>query len=118
MRLKPSIANASIFAPYPKREMTDYAIREGWFDGDFDRLDENYYHDSVLRFASETDKRRILNLRCFFSLLSRWPWLLPALRPLLDAPPTAAYRWPGDLVDGYFLKNRLPYRQSFGDSAA
>ena len=38
MKLKPNIANASIFAPYPGLKMTQYAIDEGYFDGNFDRL--------------------------------------------------------------------------------
>jgi radical SAM superfamily enzyme YgiQ (UPF0313 family) len=115
MRIKPTIANASIFAPYPKLEMTRYAIANGFFDGDFDSLNDNYYHGSVLKFADEADKGRILNLRCFFSLLSHYPSLLPLVKPLLDLPPNAVFRWIGDLVDGYYLKTCLPYQMSLPD---
>jgi len=38
MKLKPEIANSAIFAPYPGLKMTQYAIDEGYFDGNFDRL--------------------------------------------------------------------------------
>jgi anaerobic magnesium-protoporphyrin IX monomethyl ester cyclase len=113
--IAPTIANASIFAPYPKLEMTRYAIEHGWFDGNFDSLNDNYYHGSVLRFPSERDKRRIINLRCFFSLLSHYPRLLPLVEPLLDVEPNALYRLAGDLIDGYYLKTCLPYGMSLSD---
>jgi anaerobic magnesium-protoporphyrin IX monomethyl ester cyclase len=113
--LAPTIANASIFAPYPKLEMTRYAIEHGWFDGNFDSLNDNYYHGSVLRFPSERDKKRILNLRSFFSLLSHHPRLLPLLEPLLDFEPNALYRFVGDVIDGYYLRTCLPYRMSLPD---
>lgn len=112
MRVRPAIANASIFAPYPKLEMTRYAIEQGYFDGDFDRLNSNYYHDSVLRFRNEDDRRRILNLRCFFSLLSHHPWLYRPIRPFLEVRPNSFYRWIGDIIDGYYLKRCVPYHFS------
>ncbi|MCA9729921.1 MAG: hypothetical protein KC729_19715, partial [Candidatus Eisenbacteria bacterium] len=99
----------------PKLEMTRYAIENGYFDGNFDSLNSNYYHGSVLKFASERDKIRILNLRCFFSFLAHHPWAMPLVRPLLDRKPNAAFRWFGDLVDGYYLKRCVAYRFSLGD---
>jgi radical SAM superfamily enzyme YgiQ (UPF0313 family) len=116
--IRPDIANASIFAPYPKLEMTRYAIENGYFDGNFDSLNSNYYHGSVLKFRSERDKRRILNLRCFFSFLAHHPRLLPLVEPLLDAPPNAPFRWFGDLVDGYYLKRCVAYDFSLADFIA
>jgi anaerobic magnesium-protoporphyrin IX monomethyl ester cyclase len=115
IRIKPDIANASIFAPYPKLAMTQYAIDNGYFDGNFDSLNSNYYHGSILRFDDQRDLRRILNLRCFFSLLSHHPRLLGLVRPLLEVRHNAAYRWFGDLVDGFYLKRCTAYRFSVGD---
>ncbi len=113
--IQPDIANATIFAPYPKLEMTQYAIDKGFFDGNFDSLNSNFYHGSVLKFQDERDKRRILNLRCFFSFLSHYPIFLPLVRRLLDLPPNAAFRWFGDLVDGWYLKRCVAYRFSVRD---
>jgi radical SAM superfamily enzyme YgiQ (UPF0313 family) len=115
--IRPDIANASIFAPYPKLEMTRYAIDHGYFDGDFDSLNGNYYHGSVLRFESQEDLRKILNLRCFFSLLAHHPRLLPLIQPLFSLPPNTLFRWIGDLVDGYYLKRCVAYRFSLADFA-
>jgi radical SAM superfamily enzyme YgiQ (UPF0313 family) len=118
LRIRPAIANASLFTPYPKLEMTRYAIERGYFDGDFDKLDSNYYHGTVLRFDDERDKRRIVNLRCFFGLLNAVPALEPVITPLLDLPPNPLFRWAGDLLDGFFLWHGLPYRQSLAEFAA
>lgn len=118
MKIRPNIANASIFAPYPKLEMTRYAIDKGYFDGNFDRLDGNYYHDSILKFESERDRRRILNLRCFFSILARHPRLFPLIRPLLGVKPNTLFRALGDLIDGYYLKRCVAYRFSAADFVA
>ena len=41
-KVKPIVANASIFAPYPGMKMTQIAIEKGYFDGDFDKLDTTY----------------------------------------------------------------------------
>jgi radical SAM superfamily enzyme YgiQ (UPF0313 family) len=112
IEIKPAVANASIFAPYPKLELTRYAIENGYFDGNVDRLSSNYYHDSVLEFASERERRRILNLRCFFSMISHHPWMFRLVKPLLDARPNAIYRWFGDLLDGYYLMRCVAYRFS------
>jgi radical SAM superfamily enzyme YgiQ (UPF0313 family) len=114
-RIRPAIANASVFTPYPRLEMTRYAVEHGWYDGDPQNLDDNYYHSSALKFPTGRDRSRILNLRCFFSLLARHPRLTSLLRPLLDARPNAVFRWIGDWLDGYYLMACLPYRLSIVD---
>jgi radical SAM superfamily enzyme YgiQ (UPF0313 family) len=108
--VRPDVANASVFTPYPKLPMTEYAIEHGYFDGDFDKLNSNYYHDSVIRFDSEQERNQILNLRCFFSILARHPHLMRVIGPFLKWKPNGLFRWLGDLLDGYYLKKCLPYR--------
>ncbi len=112
MKLKPHIANASIFSPYPGLKMTKIAIDGGYFDGNFDRLASNYYHGSALKFDREKDKQKILNLRCFFSLLTHQPWLMPVIKPLLGLPFNRPYQIMGDLIDGYYIKTGMAYKQS------
>ena len=112
MEVRPTLGNCSIFTPYPGLPLTRYAIQQGHFDGDFATLGSNYYHRSVLTFASPRERDRIVNLRCFFSLLSRHPRLWPWVRPLLDLKPNFAIRALGDLLDGHYLQKCLPYRQS------
>jgi radical SAM superfamily enzyme YgiQ (UPF0313 family) len=115
VRLKPDIANASMFTPYPKLEMTQYAIDKGYFDGDFDKLASNYYHGSALKFDDPKDMRRILNLRSFFSMLVHHSWLMPLIRPLLRLPFGSLYQMFGDLVDGYYLRKGMAYQMGVGE---
>ena len=115
MEIQPDVANASVFTPYPKLPLTEYAIQEGYFDGDFDRLGANYYHGSPLRFDDARDRNRIQNLRSFFNLLSHHPRLLPVMTPLFNLPDNRFFRWIGDLVDGYYLKKCIAYRLTLVD---
>jgi len=89
-------AAATLCTPYPGTGIADYAAEGGWFDGDFDRIDESYYTESVLCFDDPADKRRIENLHKLFALTAALPALRPVTRRLLDAPPNdffyAAFR--------------------------
>lgn len=109
--MRPTLANCSIFTPYPGLPLTAHAIGKGWFDGNFDRLEGSFYRTSLLDFRSRRDRNRIVNLRAFFSLLSRHPGLRLAILPLLGLPPNRLFETLGTLVDGYYLRKCLPYRQ-------
>jgi radical SAM superfamily enzyme YgiQ (UPF0313 family) len=109
--MRPTLANCSIFTPYPGLPLTVHAVRKGWFDGNFDRLEGGFYRTSVLEFSSAAERNRIVNLRAFFSILSRHPRLLPAFMPLLRLPPNRLFEAIGTLADGYYLRRCLPYRQ-------
>ena len=111
IKLKPVIANASIFAPYPGLKMTQYAIDGGYFDGNFDRLEATYYDSSVLKFKNKMDERKIYNLRCFFSLLTHHPWLMFFVNPLLYLPFKKLFWTIGNILDGYYLRKGIAYQQ-------
>lgn len=114
MEVRPTLANCSIFTPYPDLPLSNYAIRHGFFDGDYSRLGTNYYHGSLMRFRSRRERDAILNLRCAFSFLARHPRWWPLARPLLALPPNALARWIGDMIDGHYLQKCLPYRMTPG----
>ena len=59
MKLEPNIANAAIFAPYPGLKMTQFAIDEGYFDGNFDKLEATYFEKTVLKFKNKEDEKKI-----------------------------------------------------------
>jgi radical SAM superfamily enzyme YgiQ (UPF0313 family) len=111
IKLKPVIANASIFAPYPGLKMTRYAIDKGYFDGDFDRLESTYYDSSVIKFDNKEDEQKIFNLRCFFSLLTHHPKLFGFIKPLLSLRFKRLFWWIGYTIDGYYLRKGLAYKQ-------
>ena len=85
-------------------------MRHGWFSGVPEEVGANYYHGSSLAFPDRADRRRLVNLRCFFGLLARFPALVPAARPLLSLPENAIFRLFGDVADGILLSRCLPYR--------
>ncbi|MFO0562191.1 MAG: radical SAM protein [Polyangiales bacterium] len=80
-------AAATLCTPYPGTRLADYAIEKGYFSGDFDAIHESYYTESVLRFSSEREKRRIENLHKVFAVAAALPALLPVWKRLLDLPP-------------------------------
>jgi hypothetical protein len=110
MDIKPEIANASIFSPYPGLKMTQYAIDGGYFDGNFDSLESTYWDSSVLKFKTKEDKIKIYNLRCFFSLLTQHPSLMFLIKPLLSLPFNKLFWSIGNVLDGYYLRKGMSYK--------
>jgi radical SAM superfamily enzyme YgiQ (UPF0313 family) len=82
---------AMIFQPYPGTELGRRAVEEGSFDGDFERIDYNYYLRSPLRFPDEAARRQVENLQKLFALLVEAPWLKPLARLLLRMRPNLAF---------------------------
>jgi radical SAM superfamily enzyme YgiQ (UPF0313 family) len=75
-------AMTMIMQPYPRTEIADYAIRNGYFDGDFERLDYDYYSTSVFTFPNEADRHKIENIQRLFAVAVEFPFiqrLLPAV---------------------------------------
>ncbi|HET9953015.1 MAG TPA: radical SAM protein [Polyangiaceae bacterium] len=89
-------AAATLCTPYPGTGIARYAEEHGYFDGDFDLIDDSYYTESVLRFGSAAEKLQIENLHKLFAITAAIPALLPLTRRLLRLPPNdyfyAAFR--------------------------
>ena len=117
MQIRPDFANCSFFSPYPKLELTDYAIENNYFDGDFSKLNINYYHNAPIRSKNKEELNKKLNLRCFFSLIVRYPSFFKFFERLISHfPPNRIFRRLGDLIDGYYLKKCLPYKMGLMDT--
>lgn len=80
-------AAATLCTPYPGTGIAKYAVENGYFDGDFDSIDDSYYTESVLRFRSPEEKRAIENLHKLFAVAAGFPRLVPLLGGLLRLPP-------------------------------
>lgn len=107
--LKPDFANASIFTPYPGLKLTEYALGAGQFSGNFNDIPPVYYRASSLKPKDGKDLNRILNLRCFFSFLSRHPRYISLFNALSFIKHNRFFRMIGDLLDGYYLYRLLPF---------
>ncbi|MFH1479042.1 MAG: radical SAM protein [Candidatus Omnitrophota bacterium] len=113
MHIKPNFAGCSFFNPYPKLKLTDYAIEKNYFNGDFSRLRDSYFYDPPIRQKNKKELNRILNLRCFFSLLAAYPRLFNFFKKfILDIPHNRVFRRLADVIDGYYLKKCLPYKKT------
>jgi anaerobic magnesium-protoporphyrin IX monomethyl ester cyclase len=79
-------AAATLCTPYPGTGIADYAVANGYFSGDFDLIDDSYYTESVLKFRSDDEKRRIENLHKVFAVAAAIPALVPVWKRLLGLP--------------------------------
>ena len=79
-------AAATLCTPYPGTGIADYAIEHGYFNGDFELIDDSYYTESVLEFINPEEKRQTENLHKFFAVTAALPWIKPMVRQLIKLP--------------------------------
>lgn len=107
---RPAFAWASLFMPYPRTELAEYAVAHGYFHGDYDRVLHTFHRDSVLNFPSERDRRRFTNLHKLFGVMVEWPGLARWAGRLCDVPPNFFYNFIFKLWYGYTNRRRIfPY---------
>jgi radical SAM superfamily enzyme YgiQ (UPF0313 family) len=98
---------STLFQPYPKTKLGEYALEEGYFSGDFDSLGKSYFGKSQLRFSSEKEKERIENLQKFFGIAVRFPVLLPFIKVLINLPPNRFFGWVHRFWDSYCKRKEI-----------
>jgi anaerobic magnesium-protoporphyrin IX monomethyl ester cyclase len=109
-QLRPSYAWASIFQPYPSNELTDYAIQNGYFDGNSDRVDYTFHGRTAMKFSSRRERRMFTNLHRLFGIMAEWPSLGKYARALCAMPLTPIYSILYKLWYGYTNRYRIyPY---------
>lgn len=81
-------AMATVFQPYPRTVLAEWAEAAGHFHGDYEAIDTNYYSTCQMRELVPGDRRRIENLQRLFDLAVGFPWIRRNLDRLvsLDAP--------------------------------
>lgn len=91
---RPHFASASLLHPYPRTEVFSRAEQAGMLgDSERRKLETSLGFGLVspLRFADPREKRRSENLLKFFPLVAYFPWVLPAVRKLVDLPPNRLF---------------------------
>ena len=85
-------AMTMVFQPYPRTRLTEYAIEQGLFDGDYETLGPSYYEATPLRQRVAGDELRLAALQRLFALAVEFPevrraldWLVEHDRPRLYA---------------------------------
>jgi anaerobic magnesium-protoporphyrin IX monomethyl ester cyclase len=84
-------AMTMIMQPYPRTDIADYAIKEEYFNGNFDELDYDYYSKSVLKFADEKERHTIENLQRLFAIGVEFPFTQFAIRWAAQLPKNTFY---------------------------
>jgi len=104
--LQPTFAWASILYPYPKTDICDYSIEHGYYKDEGDCLETNK-RDSMLKYSSKLEKRRVVNLHKLFAMIVRFPCLRPYCDILCSLPLTPLYQAIFFFSYGYFFKRKL-----------
>ncbi|MFC1462598.1 B12-binding domain-containing radical SAM protein [Verrucomicrobiota bacterium] len=92
IKCKPDIAVISKFVPYPKTELAELAIREGYIKDEHfaDKIPDNYHWVSLLEFPDERDKQKMEFLVNFFTLGTCFRFLKPLIYALINVKPRPA----------------------------
>jgi radical SAM superfamily enzyme YgiQ (UPF0313 family) len=86
-------AAATILQPYPGTELSRWAIEQGHFHGDFDRLGYSYFDPSPFQFSDPRHCDRMTNLQRLFALAVEFPEIRRRMRSLVERAPNRLYRF-------------------------
>jgi len=105
IRCRVTYADFPVLHPYPGCELTEYAVKNGFFDGDFDKLFFSYQAESPFScFDSKTALQQknlsLLGPVCVMFPTARWLRNL-TVRVLIRLPLTKLYFFPWYLAKGY-----------------
>jgi len=84
-KCKTDFGNYAMFQPYPGTELTKFAIDNNYFDGNFDKLDMSYLHNTSLNYTPK-EKKQLENLLKLSTLISKHPFLIPISKLLIKLP--------------------------------
>ena len=106
-RLGLSSPTFSIFCPYPRTELTEFAIRKGLLDNDFD-YDTKYKFKSPLKSYTDQEKKIQRRLRFLSPIVCGLPdFFIPILKTLLKINLTGLYFILAAFHEIYTLATRI-----------
>jgi anaerobic magnesium-protoporphyrin IX monomethyl ester cyclase len=79
---KPDYAEAMLLQPYPGTPLGERAVREGWYDGDHDRIGYSYLAISPFKFDDDRQRDRIERLQKLMGLAVEFPEVRRVVRGL------------------------------------
>jgi radical SAM superfamily enzyme YgiQ (UPF0313 family) len=113
VRTRSDYAWVSIFQPYPRTHLAEYAEKNGYFDGDYDKVPMSWYRRSVLR---NPHRKKLQRLRPLISLTVEFPWLTKIVPLLIRLPLDPLYRFVWKIHKVYCYRFRvLPVKHSPGE---
>jgi len=102
-RLGPDYTINNMFQPYPRTEIVDYAVEQGFLDARSEYL-ETMNEGSLMTLA---DIGRITNLCRFAQTAVRHPRWLPIIKMLIKLPPNRAFKLIYDATSAPAMKSNL-----------
>jgi anaerobic magnesium-protoporphyrin IX monomethyl ester cyclase len=98
---------STLFQPYPKTRLGQYALEKGYYNGDLDFIEKSYFGKSRVAFHSEREKRQVENLHRFFGFAVTHPSALPLVKGLIRLPPNRFFDLFHRLWDSFCKKKRI-----------
>ncbi len=86
IKCKPDFAISQLFYPLPKTELTEYAIKNGFFDPKTAKMPERTNSFSALQFPNKREKKKSERLHKLFGVSVNFPFLRPFLPFLISLP--------------------------------
>jgi radical SAM superfamily enzyme YgiQ (UPF0313 family) len=103
--LKPTVGWSSLYQPYPGTELAELARDNGWWEGNEDTIDSQFFGTTTIKLNRREERIRMQRL---FSVFVGLPWLLWASGIILRLPLTGFYTWI------YRVWKRIGYKRLYG----
>lgn len=105
VKCKPSFAWASLMTPYPRTDIYDYAVANGYLDPEkLKKYPDTYHEYSILKLP---DKRKIENFHKLFQLAVAFPSSISIIKILVNLPLGKFYNLIRKFLKGYSFKYKL-----------
>jgi radical SAM superfamily enzyme YgiQ (UPF0313 family) len=105
IRCRVTYADFPVLHPYPGCELTEYAVKNGFFDGDFDKLFFSYQAESPFSCFTAREALQQKNLSLLGPICVMFPtasWLRNlTVKVLINLPLTKLYFFPWYVAKGY-----------------
>ncbi len=109
VKIKADYVLSSIFQPYPKTELGEYCVENGYVDKDFNVNDISSVFESSTLKSEYTDQ--FTNLQKFFNIGVKFPITIPFIRRLIKLKPNKAFSAIGTV--SYGIRSLISFRIGF-----
>jgi len=115
VKCKPTFCDAFLLTPYPKTDIYDYSVANGFFNPDI-KYPETYHERLILNLK---DKRKLENFMHLLGVAVEFPFLMPLIKNvLIRLPLRPVYNRIRKFWKGYVYRYRIyPYKVSARESA-
>jgi len=114
IKCKPAYSWCTIYQPYPKTPLAEFAQKNGYFDGNYNKMDYSYYKYSILKFKNKSEKRQIENLQKLFAITVSFPFIYPITKFMIKLPLNPLFTLVYKLWYGYTHQYIFPQKMGAG----